>query len=140
MPQLKPIIKNENNQTKKPIHERLGDRGSVYESVHTSQMNLFKPQKKRQQKSVHNRLNKAFINPAVATRNKIAVNALTSFATNAAKLLTDPTASCYDDFFGVFNQVNQINNSGPGPSDQQKYNMRIQKEISQIQVQVFVSF
>lgn len=98
----------------------------VCESIHTSQLSLFKPNN-RKRFSVHNRLNKNFVSPAVTARKNIVINALKS-AESAVQALCDPSDSYYtgNEFLSLVANTNI--------KQEPKYNMKIQKEISQLQV------
>lgn len=131
MPKLVPY--EPKKMTKKPIHQRLGDRSSICESIHTSQMNLFRPNFKAK-KSVQSRLGKNWVNPAVRERNRIAFHAFNTFAGNASNnaeniLINDNNGKTLLNEF-----VKAIGCQVQPPL--KKYNMEIQKEISSLQASI----
>lgn len=110
---------------KKPIHQRLGPRGSICESIHTSQMKLFRPNKFKVKNSVQNRLGKGYVNPAERERGRIALHHLKAFAKK-------------NDAEGQV-LLNAIKKAIKDETERelepaQKYDMSIQKEISCLQV------
>lgn len=136
MPKLVPFELSTfpSKNSKLPIHKRLGDRGSVCESIHTSRMNLFKPNfKAKQRVSVQNRLGKNYVNPAKIERNRIVMNALDAYSRNpietndaSGKALLNALANA------IQREAVQPNQS----VQHQKYDMTVQKEICSLQVSV----
>lgn len=129
MPKLVPFQQN-TMPKKKPIHTRLGERGSVCESIHTSQMKLFRPNIFKAKVSVQKRLGKNYSNPAMNERNRITLHTLNSIANKASK-----NNMLHDDRL-LFNTLTKRigYNAEPDPEPEPKYNMKIQKEISYLQV------
>lgn len=109
---------------KKPIHQRLGERGSICESIHTSQMKLFRPNKFKAKHSVQQRLGKNYVNPAVKERNRIVLHAVNTYAASNNMLSSG-------DMQGLNAFTKAIEHAAP---PKQKYNMDVQKEISYLQV------
>lgn len=144
MPKLKPFeIKTlpPKNPTK-PIHQRLGERGSICESIHTSQMKLFQPNSKAKQRiSVQNRLGKSWVNPAARERTRIALHTLKSIVDNPRN---NPLVEIDGDGLQLLNAfatavkngkvARAIDGAADAGDGKQKYNMAIQKEISMVQV------
>lgn len=132
MPKLVPCTVNKMPPKSKPIHERLGKRDSVCESIHTSQLKLFRPMKFKAKGSVQSRLGRNFVSPAVVERNRIAVHALNTYAKSAANNLMST-----DDVQGqiMINAFAQAIRSESAPP--KKYDMQVQKEISYLQVSFF---
>lgn len=116
----------------KPIHRRLGERGSVCESIHTSQMNLLKPNfKAKNRVSVQNRLGKNYVNPACVERNRIAIHALNTYARQSSNKGDDSGKALLSAFANAIERETQ-----PKQNPDQKYDMQIQKEISSLQVSI----
>lgn len=122
----------------KPIHQRLGERGSICESIHTSQMNLFQPKnfKAKQRLSVQNRLGKAWVNPEIKERNRIALHTLKSIVDNPKNMIQidGDGLQLLSAFAKAIKTGDSANSVGAIQSADQKYNMAIQKEISMVQV------
>lgn len=121
----------------KPIHDRLGGRGSICESIHTSRMKLLKPNFKAKERiSVQQRLGKNYVNPANIERNRIAIHALNSYARNRNNVLTnnDDSGKALLNAFAraIEREV------APQHNPQQKYDMQVQKEISSLQVSIIL--
>lgn len=116
-------------QSAKSVHERLGKRASVCESIHTSQLQLYRPRFKAKAKSVQNRLGKNWVNPSAVERNRIAFHALNTFAKSASRNMT-----ANDDVQGqlLLNAFSSAIQREAEKND--KYDMKIQKEISSLQV------
>lgn len=151
MPKLVPFLirkATRSQRPKKPIHERLGGRNSVSdvsqcESIHTSQLALFRPNFKAKT-SVHNRLQRNFISPAMIQRNKIAITALHSFTTQAMKQLDGSDTVHGNLLLNAFNEAN----SRPAicapiereyifdEHEDQKYDVLLQDEIRRVQVSI----
>lgn len=133
MPKLVPF--EVKTMPQKPIHQRLGKRDSVCESIHTSQLKLYRPTqfKFKARRSVQSRLGKNYVNPAVIERNRIAVHALNTYAKNAANNVIDDVQGqiLIDAFKKSISVANAIQNVSEPPK---KYDMKIQKEISMLQV------
>lgn len=127
MPKLVPF--GVKTMPQKPIYQRLGKRNSVCESIHTSQMKLYRPMKAR--RSVQSRLGKNYVNPAVIERNRIAVHALNTYAKNAANIDDVQGQILIDAFKKSISVCNAIQNVS---EPTKKYDMKIQKEISMLQV------
>lgn len=126
MPNLVPFVVK-TLPPKKSIHQRLGlpRSGSICESIHTSQMKLFRPNKFKVKNSVQNRLGKGYVNPAVRERGRIALHHLQTFAKK-------------NDADGQI-LLNAIKKAIKNETERelvpaQKYDMNIQKEISYLQV------
>lgn len=116
-------------QKTKSIHERLGKRESVCESIHTSQMQLYRRPKFKAKQSVQNRLGKHWVNPASVERNRITVHALNAFAKNATRNML-----ANDDVQGQL-LLNAFSSAIEREAEKKvKYDMKIQKEISSLQV------
>lgn len=131
MPKLVPFeVKTLPPKTTKPVHQRLGERGSICESIHTSQMNLYKPKKRI---SVQNRLGKSWVNPAVKERSRITLHALRTIAEDGSDIVQqsdDATTKLLKAFVDVIKkqELPQLQRA------ENKYNMKVQKEILAIQV------
>lgn len=128
MPKLVPFVQKTMPSKGKPIYQRLGERGSICESIHTSQMKLFRSNKFKAKNSVQNRLGKGYVNPAVKERNRIAMHALDVFRRNAdydvqGKLLLN-----------AFTKAAIEQDEAVATEPKQKYDMEMQKEISMLQV------
>lgn len=134
MPKLVPF--EVKTMPQKPIHQRLGKRNSVCESIHTSQMKLYRPTQFKARRSVQSRLGKNYVNPAVIERNRIAVHALNTYAKNASNKVIDDLQGqiLIDAFKKSISVSNAIQNASEPPK---KYDMKIQKEISMLQVSCF---
>lgn len=123
MPKLVPY--EPKKMPKKPIHERLGNRESICESIHTSRMKLFRPNNFKAKHSVQSRLGKGWVNPAIRERGRIALHALTSFSKNML---------ASDDVQGQM-LLNEFTKAIQGTAEPaKKYDMNVQKEISSLQV------
>lgn len=146
MPKLVPFeVKTLPPKSSKPIHQRLGERGSICESIHTSQMNLFQPKnfKAKQRRSVQNRLGKAWVNPLIQERNRIALHTLKSIVDNPQNIQIDGDGlQLLSAFAKAIKSSESAKTIGAIESADQKYDMAIQKEISMVQVsyaQLFVA-
>lgn len=132
MPKLEPYVqKKMPAKESKSVHDRLGVRSSVCESIHTSRMKLFQPNfKAKNRKSVQQRLGKNWVNPATAERNRIVIHALNSGALNNMVTPVNKEGSELLNAFAmaIGRGIDQTENN------RHKYNMALQKEISQIQV------
>lgn len=134
MPKLVPyVIKTLPPKNAKPIHQRLGERGSICESIHTSQMKLFRANnfKSKKRVSVQNRLGKSWVNPATKERNRIALHALKSIVKDGPQnmIACNDASKLLDAFAKAIKREIQ-----PIQSADQKYDMKVQKEISSLQV------
>lgn len=136
MPKLVPCeVKTLPPKNSKPIHQRLGQRGSICESIHTSQMKLLGSDnfKAKHRVSVQNRLGKAWVNPATKERNRIALHALKSIVKDGPQSMIegdDVGTKLFNAFAkAIKRQVQPITQSAD-----QKYDMKVQKEISVLQV------
>lgn len=128
---------------KKSVHQRLGgrsngERGSICESIHTSQLSLFNKNQFKAKRSVQSRLGKGYVNPAVLERNRIALHALNLFEKSAAaNMLTDPDDAQGRLLLSAFTkaaiQQNRAIEMNP-ETTKPKYDMQVQKEISALQV------
>lgn len=125
MPKLVPHKPKPMAAPKKPIHQRLGKRNSVCESIHTSQLQLYKPYsfKAKAKAGVQSRLGKNWVSPAVHERNRIAMHALQTFAKNAGE---DEGKKMLLSAFGKAIEAQA--------EPEKKYDMKIQKEICSLQV------
>lgn len=124
MPKLVPYVVK-TLPPKKPIHQRLGQRDSICESIHTSQMKLFRPNKFKVKNSVQNRLGKGYVNPYVRERGRIALHHLQTFAKKndaEGQILLNAIKKA------IKNETERELEPAP------KYDMSIQKEISYLQV------
>lgn len=146
MPKLVPFeMKTLPPKPTKPIHQRLGERGSICESIHTSQMNLYQPNKFKAKKrvSVQNRLGKAWVNPITTERNRIALHTLKSIVDNPRNMIEidDDGRNLLSAFAKVIKNAESVDGGIKSiQSAQEKYNMDIQKEISMVQVSYLNQF
>lgn len=115
------------DSNRKSIHRRLGDRQSVCESIHTSRLELYRPNFKPRT-SIQHRLNKNFVSSANVERNRITLQALTTFTKKATQAI-----GATDEENGRL-LIDAISAAVQAPPAQKKYDMRIQKEICEIQV------
>lgn len=126
MPKLVPFV-----PTNKSVKERLGSsrsasNGQIENRVMPVQT-LVRPNFKAKN-SIQKRLGKNFVNPAVAERNRITVHALKSFASSAQKSLAAPDETNGKFLLDAFTSALEL------AAPDKKYDMRIQKEICEIQV------
>lgn len=141
MPKLVPVqIETLPPKNTKPIHQRLGERGSICESIHTSQMNLFQSKnfKAKQRRSVQNRLGKSWVNPVIHERNRIALHTLKSIVDNPTNMvqIDGDGLQLLNAFAKAIKNGASTSSVGAIQSADQKYDMAIQKEISMVQVRV----
>lgn len=142
MPKLVPTtIKTMLMKNTKPIHERLGvrgssERGSICESVHTSQMNILHPtiSKAKNRRSVQDRLSKAWVNPATKERNRIALHALETMVNDKSHNMLIESDKDATELLTAFAQAIKRAKQPAIESADQKYDMKLQKEISMLQV------
>ncbi|XP_055323501.1 uncharacterized protein LOC129578651 [Sitodiplosis mosellana] len=147
MPKLVPFVAKTMPPKKKPIHQRLGERGSICESIHTSQMKLYRSNQFKAKNSVQKRLGKGYVNPAIVERQRITLHALKSFAKDESNMLVsndDQGQMLLNAFVkaininsnGITNGITNkfhFNNNNHGREAEPKYDMKIQKEISCLQ-------
>lgn len=111
---------------RKSVHERLGGRQSGCESIHLNRIYSLETNFKAK-KSIQNRLSKNFFNPSAAERNRITLQTLNTL-TSCAKKTTDTTDEMNGNF--LFQALSNAIKTVP----KKKYDMRIQKEITCLQV------
>lgn len=135
MPKLVPYeMKTLPPKNTKPIHQRLGERGSICESIHTSQLKLFQSNKfkAKNRNSVQNRLGKAWVNPAVKERNRIALHTLKVVKDSPQSMIESDKDTTI--LLKAFAKAINRDHLAPNQSSEQKYNIKLQKEISMMQV------
>lgn len=145
MPKLVPVeMKTLPPKSSKPIHQRLGERGSICESIHTSQLKLFQPNrfKAKDRASVQNRLGKAWVNPATKERNRIALHALKSIVDNPRNMIEndDDGLKLLNAFAKAIKNAESTQTAKSIQSANEKYDMQIQKEISMVQVSCSINY
>ncbi|XP_031618649.1 uncharacterized protein LOC116337853 [Contarinia nasturtii] len=125
---------------RKPIYERLGQRGgeraSICESIHTSQLKLYREKKFKAKNSVQNRLNKSFVSPAVKERNRITLHGLNTLAKSVGKNVLPMIEDISNQI--MLNAVSRLQGQQQlaiqaAPQPQQKYDMQLQKDIASLQ-------
>lgn len=101
-------------------------------------MNLFQPKnfKAKQRLSVQNRLGKAWVNPVIKERNRIALHTLKSIVDNPQNMIQidGDGLQLLSAFAKAIKGSESANTIAAIQSADQKYDMAIQKEISMVQV------
>lgn len=146
MPRLKPIEPRVQHQQRISVHERLGPRDSItnIDSAITIKVNngprrnRYKNLKRLNNQndgrtSVQQRLNKNFVNPGIAARNNIINSWKLEKAVNA---ISDDEQHpiVARDFLTALTMRLMTTNPHKVEQIESKYNMNVQKEISEIQV------